>query len=828
MSRRVAIIAVHGVGDPGAGKTGETLANLLMNLNDRNTGTSFCAFDERTIEIPVRPLAGVQEEDPKEKRLFRFDDRGRHIRELHEHALPPAPDDLIPVDVDFTLDMVNELTDEGPEVAYRTCRRSTVLTGDQQEKIEVDLYELYWADLVRVGTGAVRAMGAMYQIMLHLPAIGQRELDMARVFEKSWWWTVYDHLQDYSVRLLRQAMPALNLIMLALVLISAPLKLLDSFPSETNLVQGVPAVIFTILTVALVGCGLARFWGRGVWLLPPLCLALAFGGWWLTGKCGAHKMICFEWILISNAAVFLLMLVYQRRCLGVWLITLLCALPMALAVTCKIGFTNGTTQSILQEVFTVASWLWVVMAFTWWILIGMAVIACVWGLIVGLISRVTRKTEVQAWSVAWTLRVTLALATSSFYIVTLMLWAVIAFVGRTTLLPKDANFYVSPGIMRLFKPFYVTDHLTAVGPDPRTFPLGEFVRAVINASGGQSFLFVALFLVAAFILAAIGLSMPIWGDIRVPPNPAGSAERYCRWLNGGNIFLRGAGEMVFFGSLFIVPVFELAEGYSSYFDWLRDHTIILDSVGTIMGGLLLALFLGGKLDSISSRVGPVLTAALDVDAYLRLHPRQDTPRGRIYTRYVALLREVCKTQPQYHEVIIVSHSQGTVITADLFRFLRACPDRALEVIGFDQKHLGASAQTGIPMRLITAGSPLRQLYQEHFPNLYRWIGGGPDPKTLGLNSWLNVFRTGDYIGRWLWLGNNDERTFKPDVQTNWNSSSGSTGNYHPSQSKSEINIGGGAHVHYFDIHAPTMAYAIDAILKTPATENNTTALSGTE
>ena len=43
------------------------------------------------------------------------------------------------------------------------------------------------------------------------------------------------------------------------------------------------------------------------------------------------------------------------------------------------------------------------------------------------------------------------------------------------------------------------------------------------------------------------------------------------------------------------------------------------------------------------------------------------PRARIFSRYASLLADVCKRG--YSRVVIVSHSQGTVITADLLRYL---------------------------------------------------------------------------------------------------------------------------------------------------------------
>ena len=77
------------------------------------------------------------------------------------------------------------------------------------------------------------------------------------------------------------------------------------------------------------------------------------------------------------------------------------------------------------------------------------------------------------------------------------------------------------------------------------------------------------------------------------------------------------------------------------------------------------------------------------------------------------------------------------------------------------------------------GSPLRQLYGLRFPHLYEWArhpftqtlddpatpieaATGPDPAELDIALWVNVYRSADYIGRYLWR--TDPCTFKFDAQ----------------------------------------------------------------
>src|SRR6185503_1713014 len=157
----------------------------------------------------------------------------------------------------------------------------------------------------------------------------------------------------------------------------------------------------------------------------------------------------------------------------------------------------------------------------------------------------------------------------------------------------------------------------------------------------------------------------------------------------------------------------------------------------------------------------------DVDNHLREHPRERNPRARICARYVSLLRYICKWKDPddgrgYDAVLIVSHSQGTVITAYLLRFLNREPDAELD------KLYPERAEKHIPIYLLTVGCPLRQLYSLRFPHLYRWARHTdlnkwdkddplhipddqfPDPQALGVAVWMNAFRSGDYVGRYLW------------------------------------------------------------------------------
>ena len=84
---------------------------------------------------------------------------------------------------------------------------------------------------------------------------------------------------------------------------------------------------------------------------------------------------------------------------------------------------------------------------------------------------------------------------------------------------------------------------------------------------------------------------------------------------------------------------------------------------------------------------------------------------------------------------MVAHSQGSVITVDLLRYLNSRGSALL------------SPQREI--HLLTVGCPLRQLYAARFSALYGWAVN-PQIEPTGLASWTNAYGSGDYVGRNLW------------------------------------------------------------------------------
>jgi hypothetical protein len=230
----------------------------------------------------------------------------------------------------------------------------------------------------------------------------------------------------------------------------------------------------------------------------------------------------------------------------------------------------------------------------------------------------------------------------------------------------------------------------------------------------------------------------------------------------------------------------------------------------------------------------VLGAILDVDTYLQTLPENATPRAKIVERYVSVLRYIARYRDAdgrgYDSVVIVAHSLGSLISADLLRFLKAAGDPELAALGLAGENV--ANQGGISMKLLTMGSPIRQLLNRFFPYLYDWVrdqpdnglhplphptltppptigeSALPDPVELGLAKWVNVYRSGDYVGRSLWL---DEWYHRTD-------GTGGSGQYPQaiywarSGPREEACIGAGAHTRYWDDTAPDVADILNGLI----------------
>jgi hypothetical protein len=391
-------------------------------------------------------------------------------------------------------------------------------------------------------------------------------------------------------------------------------------------------------------------------------------------------------------------------------------------------------------------------------------------------------------------RIGLSIATATFVMLSLVLWSVIVYVAGLAL--DDLLF-----------------HPALLGQGYRSGAI--FFEAQLTEVGTLFTPLMALVgVVGTIALVALGPSLreelspsPVRADAR---SDAASA-RLGRWWSTARRVLDAL-----FGT--VVPVLALASG-AVYLLFLLEKLVglpglfgLLGAVGATWGAVLVSIgkwlaggavtltALGARFTQTFGKLRVALDAILDVDNYFLDPHDHRPPRARIFSRYAALLDYV--RQRGYARVVIVAHSQGTVISADLLHYLHA--------------RGRLSALTGaMPLTLLTVGSPLRDLYAERFPLLYGWMGepaahlaeAGPAARQLGVGHWVNAYRAGDYVGRAIWTPADDDAQFdvaRLDAQGQVVA--------RRQGDRSEFCLGTGAHTHYFADDAIALATELDRLI----------------
>ncbi|HXJ44912.1 MAG TPA: hypothetical protein VNH18_36830, partial [Bryobacteraceae bacterium] len=304
----------------------------------------------------------------------------------------------------------------------------------------------------------------------------------------------------------------------------------------------------------------------------------------------------------------------------------------------------------------------------------------------------------------------------------------------------------------------------------------------------------------AALIAIYGVARSVADEV-VPP--AGSEEQRAvaggEWLTNGFGFMRWSQQFLYWGVLLFLPL-----SLAGSLEMVRKYTHLQElsgpfvtALGSLVGGTAIGLFaFGGRLSQLALGLRTAVRVALDVDNWLREHPHGRNPTARICARYVSLLRCIAEAKEPYDALVIFAHSQGTVITADLLRYIHA------EYTALAANDPGLARLRGMKICLFTMGCPLRQLYGQRFPYLYGYSersgtqGPPPEPADLNVAHWTNAYRTGDYVGRYLWR---DADFWTPAVPFIY-------------RSRTEVALGPGAHTHYWDHTADGVGEILDEII----------------
>jgi hypothetical protein len=734
------------------------------------------------------------------------------------------------------------------------------------KRATLHLYEVFWADISRFGGGAFAFFGALYQLLFHVGSLGRQALDDARLeHSDDWRWRWLSDFHAWAVRLIVLPIPILNLILLFTAFSALPARKISGHAAMV-VALGAAALIAIVCAYVAPVARLSVARGPWRWMWVPLGFAVAAAGLvalvlWL--GVSIEVVLALEWWLVGAGAVWWVLGKYQHfrpgaRLLGYVLLGLtLVALIVFLVLASREH--RGALATVEYGSLRTMHVLFAALRLSWIAVFVLAILAGGLGWWVRTRARSEGPARyARARAAVRTGRLALGLTVSLFMIVTIIIWCGV-FAASVKYLDvfKCRVVTTTPLIHGLGKvllvptPQYMREWLGDpinsgfnVGCDP---PLKDsevtvygYVRGLLVLSVSSGLPLMLVLLVAAFGLL-IWMALPSVGmegrDTAPSAGTNAQSKRWGAWLSRG-LDSTSAVTVLLWTMSFVLPVlFAVADHLGHTEPWwglvsMRGATIaMLSGFGAAV--LAFAVTLIGVIGKVG---GSGLDVALDVDNYLRNVPVDATPRARIAERYTSMLRTIAAERDEagrpYDAVIIVAHSLGALISGDLLRFLKreaaaGARDPALTPLGYGPE----ATPKPIPIYLFTMGNPVRQLLDRFLGHRYRWVrpepdngrqsldrltptrtippGASPDLNELGIVEWRNAYRSGDYVGRSLWL---DEWYSRTD-------GGGDSGGYPApiyiaKQGRvAEMCIGMGAHTHYWDKTAPDVAQQIDDLIR---------------
>jgi hypothetical protein len=212
--KRIAVIAVHGVGHQQPHTSAERAADLL-----RNQCKGYDWVGQSTVRIPVSPIITDTEYDKK--------DRARYVSQTLKAAIQGEFDasdereakDQRPLDVYNMREWLDGYKPRGADLTYDT----TCIQLQKADGIECHVFEMFWADLSRHQQKAIGTAIDFYQLLFFLTNLGGRAIHYARAkyARNNRWWCGFDWGHWLAQLILVLGIPILNLVLLGLGIAAA-------------------------------------------------------------------------------------------------------------------------------------------------------------------------------------------------------------------------------------------------------------------------------------------------------------------------------------------------------------------------------------------------------------------------------------------------------------------------------------------------------------------------------------------------------------------------------------------------------------------------------
>jgi hypothetical protein len=887
---RVAVIVVHGVADQVAGATARSVVELLVATP--HSGASYEAVATSDFTLAVAPLAPSH--PPHRKTAATPTSHSRPLAkafaqslksDLHRpdwevpqkrredgapataRAASPGPAGEAADLPDRGLQVTNFLLakyadNHAPTEAYESTvvslRRSA---PDGAGPHSVDVYEMYWADLSRLSGAIPRIVTELFTLVFRLSKLGRGTVDEALGAMKDAHgqappsWRCLAYLQtglDWAfVNVL--ALLFTQLGMLALLIVPFALAALQA--ETVRWIVGAGLAVFAFLWAAY-----RRQDGARRAALPIGLFVVA--SFLLFDAASAPWLIPLLWLALLSVALNAMLRVSEDRFpftrpsgLALWAVTVASVVGFVCRDASPVSFALWVQAALfaVELVLTAIKW--------WWI--AAAVVFAAW-YVAGAVA--ARRGGYEASASVDTGRLGMFASLGAFVVLTMALWALASAVLTASVAASDIRY-----VPRIFPieenirgssetaalaaafPHHVASAAAETAPASARDRFGaEFFLRFRYEDSTASFSVIAALLLLLVSYLIVVFVPSVLAELKLLRAHAGratrakarTAERAAHdlggWLTAGYRRLGGAVSAIVLLSIVGAAAVALvlyakpapaaspwARGveFTAYLSQVLLKPLVLSAAGV---AALLSAF-GGVLSRYVPGLRAPLDIALDVDNHFREFPRKSIPRARIFSRYAALLDHVAKQG--YDRIVVVAHSQGTVISAELLRFLSDAP-RGARRAGHDRCRQLAG-RYGCDVRLVTLGCPLRQLYAARFPSLYGWVlsrngdGNGPVAADIGARRWANAYTSGDYVGRWLWSSpSGGEALGQPMIDTVDPIVLGRRSAYSlfapmppdaqalKTMTELELCLGLGAHTHYFEPDQALVAWLIELVVAT--------------
>lgn len=808
-SRKIAVLAVHGVADQAPGVTARQTAGLLLG---QNLAQQYGTFREEQLLIGLRSVELAKQLELKADSIWDFPpqqssnvSQGVYYNQPIRYTDGSQQNPADMQDADLEHESMREQLQGFDDSAGDNYLETIVLRSQHPPEehtdcgVDVDIYECYWADLSRLKNGFFTVFFEFYLFLFFFSRIGGIAVEHAVAhYNGDPAWKRLQTIHWISETALVLGVPLTHMTLLSLAVNGAPFLLIYLFPNasiSTLFLTSIAAMAaaFGIVSGYFIGRKQASHW----W---PVLFGVIIGIAWLAvtaSKPLATDIRAFVFLLwvVMAIAMLLLCYIYNQRRPGALLFgSVFFAITGITFLLFLYTNNDGSMQAVFLRGVEATRWLVGMNIVMWLIFVFGTLFASIAG---WQAAKALHGHEKQlAQRTAWTQALSLVLPGLMIMLITFALW--------------QALFRLSQPVIG--DPTLIAAFQTLI--DSNIFPHLSLGLCVMGL--GMAF--------AMWIVSPAPLCEGIKpNDRRIKAKWVGET------LTDAYNKMRWVGELLRFMLLIGIPlewfylIYLQLSGMQPPAEELALHRNIIFYAG--IGVFILIFGSKGPFSFLAIGFHSGLDIALDVANWLRFRPQENNPRATICRRYASILRHIAQWRDPvnnkgYDELVIVAHSQGTVITADLLRFLkREYASTKVQESDPSLAHFFASEAERLPISLLTFGSPLRQLYNQRFPFQYHWAGSrtgldtevgkfrhGPAPEMLGVERWSNLYCSGDYVGRYLWYDHTDPHIWELD----WSCDTKTASCYPNTREKC---LGVGAHTKYWSGTFPAVAEELDHLIR---------------